>query len=99
ALRVSHPFPTRRSSDLGGRRQGSRDPRATRRHRTSRQGPEALMQLQPHELRLENIPPRDDTVLEAYAALAHLAAQYPGFRDWYRSEEHTSELQSREKLV
>lgn len=29
------------------------------------------------------LPPRDDHVLEAYAALAHLSGFYPGFKDWY----------------
>jgi len=28
-------------------------------------------------------PMRDDHILEAYAALAHLSAYYPGFKDWY----------------
>lgn len=42
------------------------------------------MQMQTvEESRFENIPPRDDVVLQAYMALAHLSAQYPGFRDWY----------------
>src|SRR5436309_11569773 len=83
-LRALHSFPTRRSSDL---RRGTKDYRAHtgRKLRGNRRGARASVVP-----RLP-VPPR----IQIQAARAASAV----CRVVFRSEEHTSELQSRENLV
>src|SRR5690606_40349791 len=81
-----HPFPTRRSSDLSRAQQAPPSPHPggySSRARNDQQGPAS----RPHRRR------------ESLKGLGETFMRLNELRDNPRSEEHTSELQSREKLV
>src|SRR5690606_41981000 len=92
-LRRLHSFPTRRSSDLFDT-PAYREGDAFLFGRETRGLPGAVLDALPPEQRLR-LPMRpDNRSLNLSNAVAVVV-----FEAWRRSEEHTSELQSRENLV
>src|SRR5690606_40753259 len=86
-----HSFPTRRSSDLSSGPQPSPHDRKSRR-----------LQYWPHELSRALTSARKQTGCSpSFPVQEHASHSEKRFRlpRWMRSEEHTSELQSRENLV
>src|SRR5690606_42144312 len=87
--RALHSFPTRRSSDLaGGKRFGKCGQPACSRNRRS-QWRHQCFQVAADEVLVCEFPGRDFRVFKFCVER----------QNFFRSEEHTSELQSRENLV
>src|SRR5690606_39723158 len=99
SLRDLHPFPTRRSSDLLKYVGKFRSPPPSRNRRTGKYTPGSFVPALPRR----GVRPATWQRKRSRAAIpwtfsdGAAAACFPGQR--LRSEEHTSELQSREKLV
>src|SRR5690606_42028405 len=82
-------FPTRRSSDLARRFRVQAVTELVRRHAGRPFPPFRFLQASPLLRRIELVGPADDFIVKFVLFQPHVI----------RSEEHTSELQSRENLV
>src|SRR5207302_2566985 len=92
APRARHSFPTRRSSDLG-----TIEPSG---NKNSALPIIAAALLTEHPVTLENVPRiRDTETLVELIRSVGASAEWTARNTLARSEEHTSELQSRENLV
>src|SRR5690606_39615833 len=95
--RVRSPFPTRRSSDLGRLPYGSVVSGNPVVEIGDQFGPSVAVYGPEPDQEVYWVEPSSQTSSPGYA---WIVTAFVTFRDsWYRSEEHTSELQSRENLV